>query len=54
VMEAADIDEALARKRKTAVAGNRRGAINLGVRGIWMVGEIEEADRTYRPSGPTL
>jgi hypothetical protein len=28
----------------------RRGAINLGVREIWMVGEIEEADRTYRSS----
>ena len=30
----------------------KRGAINLGVREIWMVGEIEEADRTYRPSPP--
>ena len=32
----------------------KRGAINLGVREIWMVGEIEEADRTYRPSPPTF
>ena len=32
----------------------KRGAINLGVREIWMVGEIEEADRTYRPIPPTL
>ena len=32
----------------------KRGAINLGVREIWMVGEIEEADRTYRPSPPIL
>jgi hypothetical protein len=31
----------------------RRGAINLGIREIWMVGEIEEADRTYRPAPPT-
>ena len=32
----------------------RSGAISLGVREIWMVGEIEEADRTYRPSPPTF
>jgi len=30
----------------------RRGAMRLGVVDIWLVGEIEEADRTYRP--PTL
>jgi hypothetical protein len=32
----------------------RRGAINLGVREIWMVGEIEEADRINRPNPPTF
>ena len=32
----------------------KSGAISLGVREIWMVGEIEEADRTYRPSPPTV
>jgi hypothetical protein len=30
----------------------RDGARRLGVVNIWLVGEIEEADRTYRP--PTL
>jgi hypothetical protein len=28
----------------------QREAISLGIRDIWLVGEIEEADRTYRPS----
>jgi hypothetical protein len=28
----------------------RNGAISLGIRHIWLVGEIEEADRTYSPS----
>ena len=43
------------------IAGNTRearrkrsGAISLGICEIWMEGEIEEADRTYRPSPPTL
>jgi hypothetical protein len=31
----------------------RRGALNLGILEIWLVGEIEEADRTNRPSPPT-
>lgn len=31
----------------------RSGAISLGIREIWTEGEIEEADRTYRPSPPT-
>jgi hypothetical protein len=28
----------------------RSGAISLGIREIWVVGEIEEADRTYQPN----
>jgi hypothetical protein len=38
-------DDARGRKKS-------RGARRLGVVDIWLVGEIEEADRTYRP--PTL
>ena len=32
----------------------QRKAISLGIRDIWLVGEIEEADRTYRPSPPPI
>jgi hypothetical protein len=32
----------------------QREAISLGVRDIWLVVEIEEADRTYRPGPPTV
>jgi hypothetical protein len=31
-----------------AARRKRRGAINLGIREIWMVGEIEDADRSWQ------
>ena len=31
-----------------------REARRLGILNVWLVGEIEEADRTYRPSPPTF
>jgi hypothetical protein len=40
-------DDARGRKKS-------REAARLGIVDIWLVGEIEEADRTYRPSAPTL
>lgn len=40
---------------KTREARHKRsGAIRLGIREIWMEGEIEETDRTYRSSPPPL
>ncbi len=32
----------------------QREAISLGIRDIWLVGEIKEADRTYRPGPPPI
>jgi hypothetical protein len=40
-------DDARGRKKS-------REARRLGIVGIWLVGEIEEADRTYRPSPPPI
>jgi hypothetical protein len=31
----------------------KRGALNLGILEIWMVGKIEDADRTYCPNPQT-
>jgi hypothetical protein len=39
-------DDARGRKKS-------REATRLGIVDIWLVGEIEEADRTYRPGAPT-
>jgi hypothetical protein len=40
-------DDARGRKKS-------KEAARLGIVDIWLVGEIEEADRTFRPGAPTI